>query len=87
MRPNIKQTCSNHFLSDSGRRLPNCFDFTVSYSPVMELLAGVWNLTTWHADVSGPTCCVDIAFQVTYNITRVLLYLETRPTRLCEKLN
>lgn len=55
MRPNIKQTCSDHFLSDSGRRLPNCFHFTVGYSPVMELLAGVWNLTTWHADVSGPT--------------------------------
>ena len=55
MRPNIKAKILVviTFLSDSGRRVPNCFDFTIGYSPVMEFPAGVWKLKPWHADVSA----------------------------------
>lgn len=76
MKPNIKaNTFSNLFLSYSGRRVPNSFGFTVVCSLVVEFSVGVWRLKLWHADVSGLTWCVDLAFSVTENIAGVLLYL------------
>lgn len=63
MRPNIKaNTWSNLYLSGSGRRLPNCFGFTIGYS----LNDGVPN---WGLEIrtlayrhGGLTWCVASAF-------------------------
>lgn len=49
MRPNIKANAfSNLCLSGSGKRLPNCFGFTISYGLMMESPVGVWKLEPWH---------------------------------------
>lgn len=45
IRLNIKANdFSNLFLSDSGKRVPNCFGFTTGYCLVIELPVGGWIL-------------------------------------------